>query len=58
MQKVVDELLIIDQPVLVNKYNRKERRARKEPKNIIDKIIVFDDPFPNSYNTLENFEQI
>lgn len=57
MKKTVDEILIIDSPALMNRYNRKERRARKDFKSIIDKAIVFDKPLSDGYSTLETFKQ-
>lgn len=57
MKKTVDEILIIDSPALMNRYNRKERRARKDFKSIIDKAIVFDEPLSDRYSTLETFKQ-
>ena len=51
MKKTVDETLIINSPALMDRYNRKERRARKDFKKVIDKVIVFDKPLLDGYST-------
>lgn len=56
--KTVDKILIINHAGLINTYNRQERRKRKEPKNIMDKLIVFDEPLSNQYLSVKNFQQI
>ena len=56
MKKTVDEILVTDNPILTNRYNRKERRARKDYKSVIDKMIVFDEPLSDRYSALECFE--
>lgn len=57
MNKVTDEILIINSPALMDRYSRKERRARKDFKKVIDKVIVFDKPLSDGYSTLETFKQ-
>lgn len=56
MNKTVDEILIINAPALMDKYNRKYRRARTDFRKVIDKAIVFDKPLPDGYSTLECFK--
>lgn len=56
MNKTVDEILIIDAPSLMNRYNRKDRRARTDFRKVIDKAIVFNEPLSDRYNTLECFK--
>lgn len=56
MNKTVDEILIIDTPSLMNRYNRKDRRARTDFRKVIDKAIVFNEPLSNRYDTLECFK--
>lgn len=55
--KTVDRILIINNAGLINTYNRQERRKRKEPKNIMDKLIVFDEPLSNQDLSM-NYQQI
>lgn len=56
MNKTVDEILIIDALSLMDRYNRKDRRARKDFKKVIDKVIVFDEPLSDRYDTLKCFK--
>lgn len=56
MKKTVDEMPIVGL-ALADRYNRKERRTHKGFKNVVDKVVTLNEPFPDKYNALNHFEQ-